>query len=526
MNTVAARRDGAFLIQERSVILRVVARVVCRIVPRIRQFRLMILLACAAQLGLSRPAFAHAHLVRSSPTAGAHLNTSPRIIQLWFSEQPEVVLTTITLTGAAGDVVPTGGVIVVEGEPLSVMVPINGVLANGAYTIAWRTAATDGHPSHGTFTFRVEMNDGAIGSVNVLRESVMTNTPTAATVAANSNADSAAMGVESPSYVAIRWLEFAALVIVIGTVAFRVLVLPRVSFNNPLNGTAESLASDVSAMMVRRLAGLGLTATGLVLVTAFGRLFAERTVMVVGMKSGMSIGLSEIVSHTAWGHAWLLQFGIAILACIGFALARTTKRSARTGWTIAAFTALILGVTPSLSGHAIAAPHLRWLGVIADSVHVIAAGGWLGGLFALSVIGIPTVLAVSRRERFGVAPTIAALVSAFSPTALTFATLVVCTGLVSAWLRLGSISGLWRTRYGVVLLVKLGFVMLVFVGGAFNWLRMRGALTRGAVSASGENDSSHVSVSHFRRSGMLELIAGAIVIVVTAILVATPTPMW
>lgn len=224
------------------------------------------------------------------------------------------------------------------------------------------------------------------------------------------------------------------------------------------------------------------------------------------------------------GTAWLLQMGAAIVACAGFALARTLsegttrlKARARSGWIVATITALVLGVTPALSGHAAAAPNLRWLALTADSLHVLAAGGWLGSLFAMAAVGVPVALVISTDRKLHAARLVAELVNAFSPTALVFAAVVVVTGVISAWLRLESLSALWTSTYGKVLLVKLAVVALVLAGGAFNWRGMR-------VALSGAVPGDEVT-KRFRQSGMLELIAGALVIVVTAVLVAAPTPL-
>src|SRR5665213_3095795 len=111
-------------------------------------------------------------------------------------------------------------------------------------------------------------------------------------------------------------------------------------------------------------------------------------------------------------------------------------------------------------------------------LHVIAAGGWLGGLLAVAVVGVPVALATGDDgEAVGSMSLIASVVNAFSPIALTFAATVVASGAVAAWLRVGSFAQLFHSTYGTVLLIKLGTVVLVLAGGAFNWLRMRGALS-------------------------------------------------
>ena len=105
------------------------------------------------------------------------------------------------------------------------------------------------------------------------------------------------------------------------------------------------------------------------------------------------------------------------------------------------------------------------------------------------------------------------MVSAFSPVALLCAAIVLLTGIISAWLRLGAIAPLWTSGYGRVLLLKLALLSGVAGTGAYNWLRVRPALGTPEATA------------RFRKSATVELAVGIAVIVVTAVLVALPTPI-
>jgi putative copper export protein len=101
-------------------------------------------------------------------------------------------------------------------------------------------------------------------------------------------------------------------------------------------------------------------------------------------------------------------------------------------------------------------------------------------------------------------------VNAYSPWALAFAATVVVTGAASAWLHLDAPAALWSTAYGRTLLVKLALLAPVLALGAYNWRRVRPALHDAA------------GVARLRRSAAAELAIGALVLAVTAVLVATP----
>ncbi len=83
---------------------------------------------------------------------------------------------------------------------------------------------------------------------------------------------------------------------------------------------------------------------------------------------------------------------------------------------------------------------------------------------------------------------------------------------MSAWVRLGAVTALWNTTYGQVLLVKLALLAALAAIGFHNWRNVQPTLGTDEATA------------RLERSATLELFVGALVVVVTAILVATPTP--
>lgn len=95
----------------------------------------------------------HLHLVKSTPAASASVTAAPDSIKLWFSQAPELKLTTVKLTGPGAAVVDLAPL--AEGDSALVVAPVKGKMGAGAYTVAWRTMSTDGHVVRGTFAFKV-----------------------------------------------------------------------------------------------------------------------------------------------------------------------------------------------------------------------------------------------------------------------------------------------------------------------------------------------------------------------------------
>jgi copper transport protein len=213
-----------------------------------------------------------------------------------------------------------------------------------------------------------------------------------------------------------------------------------------------------------------------------------------------------MLAGTPWGVGWILQAIAVIVAGLGLHWASRGRAGA---WILAAGAVVLLGFTPGLSGHAVAVPGRAPLALLADAGHLLGAGGWLGSLLVVLGIGIPAALRIEERHR---GPAIAEVVNTFSVTALIFAGLVVVTGVVGAWIHLGSVPALWQTDYGRVLLIKLAILSLVLMLGSYNFLRIRPRLGDAAA------------VRRLRHSSTFELGVGVLVLLVTAVLVALPTP--
>jgi methionine-rich copper-binding protein CopC len=101
------------------------------------------------------PALLSAHLkfVRSSPAANATIESSPARIQLWFSEEPLLPMSGVTLTG------PRGAINLERpraGGDRSLVVSVGTRLEPGAYRIAWKSAGDDGHVLQGTVDFSIK----------------------------------------------------------------------------------------------------------------------------------------------------------------------------------------------------------------------------------------------------------------------------------------------------------------------------------------------------------------------------------
>ena len=438
--------------------------------------------------------WAHGALKQAEPAADAVLDSVPRMIRLTFTEPAELAVGRVELTGPGGWAV--GLTPLRHGDSSTVMIAdILEPLIAGEYTVAWQVAGRDGHPVRGTYRFRIA--EGAAGSVTA---SESRQASAAAVASSSSQATSegdvpevAAFDAESPLFAAIRWLGFAGLLSLIGSGAFAGLIIPAVA----RRGAPATWATESE----RRARRVGVIAVAVLFVAFVLRLGAQATAV-----NGSPLDLDPaLVTDTSWGRAWLIQLAGIAVALGGLALA---GRSRQAGWLMVGAGFVVVAAGSALSGHAAAVPDAAALAMTVDTLHVLGAGAWLGTLMLIVAVGLPLAIRHSTEATGSVTRT---LVEAFSPYALSFAGLVVASGVVSAWMQLGALAALWETRYGQVLLVKLGLVAMLLALGAYNGFRARPSL------------GDAVADRRIGRSSGVELVAALLVLAVTAVLVATPT---
>lgn len=441
---------------------------------------------CLAALFAALPiggAHAHTRLSRSSPATGDTLRDAPASIRLWFSGRAELSFTRVRLLRADGSEVPLGVVARLDSTMSAFTTPIGATLPGGTYTVVWQTAAADGHPVKGRYSFTM------VGAPVV----AMADT-TRATAAERVASMPDEEGDELGDYQVARWAEFIAILAVLGTVVFRFVVL----------GALERRQEPV-ADLAERARQIGLGAVVLLLVTGVYRLVTEHRALghVHGLLDVNALG--ALVSQTMWGRGWLVGGVGAAILLVSLVVARRSQ----TGWYLAAVGALAVAVSPALTGHAAANADQPAVAILVDALHVLGAGAWLGTLLLVAMAGVPAALRRVPGER---GPAVASILHAFHPLALCCVPLVLVSGLVSAWMRLGSFGALTSSRYGTYLLIKVSIFACVALTGAYNWRRVLPTL------------GGEAGARQMRRTASLELALGAVVLALTAALVVTTPP--
>lgn len=207
---------------------------------------------------------------------------------------------------------------------------------------------------------------------------------------------------------------------------------------------------------------LGLAALGVVVMTA--------TMMAVGLGEVHAGDVRAMVTGMSAGTAWIVRIAALMFLLAGLLIRRPGAM-----------------LTVAVTASALALASLAWTGhggmdsgvggfvhAAADVVHLLAAGAWLGGLLALTLLllrspATASHLAFTHRS-----------LARFATVGTTVVTLIVLTGLINSWLLIGidRLPTLWTSLYGRLLLVKLALFAGMLALAASNRFRLTPALGR------------------------------------------------
>ena len=236
------------------------------------QLGLLLATVCAALgVGLlvgTPTASAHALLVRSDPSSGATVASSPKTVKMWFNEEITPDQSSARIVDSDGAVV-TGTRPVSSGDPRLLQLALP-PLPTDSYGVLWTvTAEDDGHTTTGTVVFGV--------GVSVAAPAPSDTTPST-----------------SPGDVVRHWLRIGALAAMVGATGILLIFLwigadPKVEITVTAVERRMLLLAAWSAVV-----GLGVAAVDGIVQVAHATAVSDRDWL-------------AIFGGTTWGHLWLLR---------------------------------------------------------------------------------------------------------------------------------------------------------------------------------------------------------------------------
>ncbi|MGW4223974.1 copper resistance protein CopC [Streptomyces bauhiniae] len=421
------------------------------ITPRLRTLVLLLLAVTGALFAGAAPASAHAALTGSDPAQGVVVDRAPTQISLTFSEQVAMGDDSLRVLDPKGKPVQSGKPANVSGTTYAVR--LHAGLADGTYTVAYQVVSADSHPVAGAYTF-------SIGA------------PSRTVVSSDAGAGVGG-GVVGWLYAVGRYLSYAGFIVLAGGAAFvlacwrqgaGVRALQRLVVGGWLALTAATLGLLLLRGSYTSSGKLGdvfnLDLLGQVLQTKTGAALVSRLLLLAAAALFVAVLFGAYArreeeagaDEDAAAEQRDLGFGLAIGGIVvGAGLAAS--------WAMAEHAST--GLQPGIA-------------MPVDIVHLLAVACWFGGL---------TALLVALYRAPADTPLGTDAVRRFSRLAFASVLALVATGVYQSWRQLGSWSAFTDTRYGQLLLIKLGLVA-VMVGLAWISRRWTGRLAeRGTAEA-------------------------------------------
>ncbi|WP_109029107.1 copper resistance CopC/CopD family protein [Streptomyces rubrogriseus] len=412
------------------------------IAPRLRTLVLLLVAAACALLAGAGPASAHAALTGSDPREGAVVDTAPAQVSLTFSESVSTDDDSLRVLDPKGKRVDDGKPSGTGGTTYSVK--LHAGLPDGTYTVTYQVVSADSHPVAGAYTFSV----GAPSETSV-------------TV----SGPSAGGGFVGGLYGVGRYVSYTGFAVLVGGAAFVLACWPRGSGVRVLQRVVVSgwLALTAATLLLLLLRGsytgsgkfadvFDLNLLGEVLQTKPGAALVSRLLLLAAAALFIAV-LFGAYDKREDEEKRDLTFGLAVGGSV---------------------VAAGLAATWAMSEHASVGLQAG-LAMPVDVVHLIAVATWLGGLTALLV-------ALYRAPADTPVPALA--VRRFSRVAFGSVIALVVTGTYQSWRQLGSWTAFTDTRYGQLLLVKIGLVA-VLVGVAYFSRRWTAQLAEAAPAVAG-----------------------------------------
>jgi putative copper resistance protein D len=303
-------------------------------------------------------------------------------------------------------------------------------------------------------------------------------------------------GIDDP-LVVVRAMHFAATAIITGTLVFRTLVAEVVS-------ASSRPAAIIVRTQTRRVAWICLAisaATGMIWL-----------LLVAASMSGLSLEksvtpdvLSTVANETQFGLVAQIRFALAVIlaGCLAydrFPLAR--------GFAVAISLGLIAAL--AWTGHAgSTAGEMGVLHLAADIFHLFAAAIWMGGLVSLVLL-----LSAVDRDQIDAGLSFAGdATRRFSAMGIVIVVVVFASGVVNAWILVGSWHALIVTGYGRLLMLKVALFAIMLLIAAVNrlWLAPRLALASG-------NEPQLMVLRRLARNSMIEIALALMIFAIVGLL--------
>jgi copper resistance protein D len=218
--------------------------------------------------------------------------------------------------------------------------------------------------------------------------------------------------------------------------------------------------------------------------------------------------IGALLDETRFGRDWEIRAALAALAALLLAL--PGRDGAGRQVALLFLGAGMLGGVAWVGHAAARAGEAGDIHIVADTLHLLAVGCWMGGLLPLAL----TFVAAGRANYATWAPCVSSVTRRFSTLGLWSVGTLLATGLVNAWFLIDGPAALVETSYGRWLLVKIILFLVTVAIAGVNRFRLTPRLEQGQESV--------VAMRGLRRNALTELALSYAIFVVIGVLGLLP----
>jgi putative copper export protein/peroxiredoxin/mono/diheme cytochrome c family protein len=315
--------------------------------------------------------------------------------------------------------------------------------------------------------------------------------------------------------IAIRSVQLGASLLLAGCFIF-LLMVARPAFER---AKAEGLSAFACFdAKVLRIAGWSLL---LLLVSGLLGLGVQLT-LVTGLPLWQGLTpetLWSLLLSTQYGRVWIIRLSLMALLA-GILWVHGQERDGKDWWALrleAAGLAVSILMAQAWTGHSAAGEGVTFVyQVLVDSLHLLAGGVWLGSLPLLTLL-----LSWMQRSDDPDTDLVAAEATRrFSRIGLASMSLLILSGLATAWALVGTIPALIGTMYGRLLMLKVGLLLPLLALAALNLLHDKPRLLQ--MAAGPERLETRPVLRRLRRNVLGELTLGGVILLVVGALSIMP----
>lgn len=491
-----------------------------------RRLGLILSISVGLLLLFAAPASAHTGFESSSPAEGDILDQPVTEILLIFSGEA-------TPAGEGFVVLDPEGLLRIPDEITSIdnltwTLRFDEPLAGGTVGVRWRVAAPDAHPIEGSFSFDVnalapatavatpppadlnpapadlddflDTKDGGLTSIARVGDVGRAMSLLGVVMAIGGIAFAALTlrGDRSDIRAVLYWVRRAGVFMMIGVIVEAVAQVAKLASGWSglwsLSAPVDALASSFGVALVLRFMGGALISSGARLDIHSAHVAADPVAAVKRLASVGAGGSTRRETTSSNDPA------------AGEPLLHAGDEAWHIGGNSPAFIGSMLIIASFLfDGHTVSEGP-RWIHALANTIHVTTAATWAGGVTMLALV-------ITRRHRRGADTRALQLAVRFSVVATIGLVAAAAAGTALAVVILDSVSELWSTPWGRLLVAKVLLVGAVATGGGYNHRVVIPAL---------ERSPDDETIAHRFRTIVTFEAAGLIVVtLLTAVLIST-----